>query len=114
MMNICQLAALTLDEPGDVHYDPTSRVITFKSPSTYYCARVTIYDGVTWQVYAPCAPTAGGSIKVDDGVTVEKVRVSLCLERRLDVCSLEIAAEASTCECVLFSIFDCDSCYNML
>lgn len=105
MTDTCQSAALTLDEPGDVRYDATSRTITFKSPSTFYCARVTIFDGVIWQVYVPCAPTMGGSIKVDDGVNVEKVRVSLCLERRLDVCSLEIAAEASTCEFVLFFIF---------
>ena len=40
-------------------------------------------------------------MKVDDGINVEKVRVSLCLERRLDVCSMEIAAKASSRECCL-------------
>ena len=95
-----------------------SRTLTFKSPSTMYCAKIDIYDGQVWSNYEPCAPTAGkenycmisssklsnfglftinigGSIKIKEGIKGEEIQVSFCLERRKEICSKNVTATIS-------------------
>ena len=46
----------------------------------------------SWKIYEPCAPTAGGSIRIDDDEEVKQLQVALCLERRNEICSENITA----------------------
>ena len=80
--------------PEDVHYNPNEHILSFTSASDYYCVRVLVsHDvGSSWQMYEPCAPSTGGSMKLTSPRLVRQVNVSLCLERRQDVCSTSVLA----------------------
>ena len=92
-MNCVPITDFTIEPPTEVVYDTSTRIVEFKSPSTYYCAHVETYNN-RWYTYEECAPTTGGSVKISDNVIAEKLRVSLCLDRRpLEICSDPVLAE---------------------
>lgn len=77
----------------DVFYQKGERTLTFKSPSSNYCGKIENYDGREWRLYEQCANSSASKIKIADKVSVDELRVALCLHRRLDICSEPALAE---------------------
>ena len=83
----------SIPAPTDVVYSTKDQILRFRSFAANTCVRISLSDnGQTWSLYEPCAPSAGGSVKITTNARFSQVKVSLCLERRQDVCSAPVLA----------------------
>ena len=77
---------------GSVTYDEGTNTVTFPTTQADQCARVEIDAGSGFFVYYPCAPTHSGSVAIDESQHVDRMRVSLCVTHRPDICSTPVEA----------------------
>ena len=95
VINIIYLAEYIIPPPKDVFYYHKTRTLEFTTLDTgpeQYCARVDVHDGLDWDLYEPCAPTEGGSIRIADEWLVDMIQMAHCLDRRPKICSDNVTA----------------------
>ena len=85
-------------------YNQNDGILSFVLPtSSQFCVHISISaDNQQWQVYAPCAPSSGGSVKLSTSGAVNHARVSVCLRQRQDICSSPTSVKIGQC-CYFFT-----------